>query len=45
MKSVLTVTIESELKAKLEELAKEENRKLSNLVETLLYRAISDKDK
>lgn len=45
MKAVLTVTIESELKAKLEELAKEENRKLSNLVETLLFKAINDKDK
>lgn len=45
MKAVLTVTIESELKAKLEELAKEENRKLSNLVETLLFKAINDRDK
>ena len=44
MKRKLTATIEEDLYEKLEKLAAEENRKLSNLVETLLYRAI-DNDK
>lgn len=43
MKSVLTVTIDNELMAKLKELAESENRKLSNMVETLLYEAVKDK--
>ena len=43
MKTPLNATIDSELMAKLKELAKKENRNFSNLVETLLYKAINDK--
>lgn len=42
MKTALTVTIDHELLLKIKELAEKENRKISNLVETLLYKAIND---
>lgn len=42
MKKVLTVTIEEELLNVLKKTAESENRNLSNLVETLLYKAIND---
>ena len=42
MKKVLTVTIEEELLNVLKKTAELENRNLSNLVETLLYKAIND---
>lgn len=42
MKKVLTVTIEEELLTVLKKTAESENRNLSNLVETLLYKAIND---
>ena len=43
MKKVLQATIEAELWDALKAQAEEENRTMSNLVETLLYKAISDK--
>lgn len=43
MKKVLQASIDEELLAKLKVIADDENRTLSNLVETLLYKAISDK--
>lgn len=42
MKKVLTVTIEEELLNVLKKTAESENRNLSNLVETLLYKATND---
>lgn len=44
MKSTLAVTIDDELLIKLKKMAAEENRKLSNLVETLLYRALDSSE-
>ena len=44
MKKVkLTATVDDELLAILKVMAVNENRTLSNLVETLLYKAINDK--
>lgn len=43
MKKVLTVTIEETLMEHLKTLAENENRTLSNLVETLLMSAVNDK--
>ena len=44
MKKVkLTATVDEELLAKLQAMAVNETRTLSNLVETLLYKAINDK--
>ena len=43
MKKVLTVTIEETLMEQLKALAENENRTLSNLVETLLMSAVNDK--
>lgn len=42
MKKVLQATIEEKLLEMLKEQAKIENRSLSNLVETLLYKALDD---
>ena len=42
MKKVLQATIDAELWDALKAQAEEENRTMSNLVETLLYKAISD---
>ena len=43
MKTYLNATIDVELMEKLKELAKKENRNFSNLIETLLYKAVNDK--
>lgn len=43
MKKVLQATIDEELWNLLKEQAEAENRTMSNLVETLLYKAINDK--
>lgn len=41
-KTRTNITIEKELKAKLEELAKKENRSFNNLVVTILQKYIDD---
>lgn len=43
MKKVLQATIDEALLAKIKQLAKEQNRNVSNFVETLLYEAIENK--
>jgi predicted DNA-binding ribbon-helix-helix protein len=43
MKKVLNVTIDEKLWDELKKCAESENRTVSNLVETLLYKALSDK--
>jgi predicted DNA-binding protein len=45
VKRRLAVTVEDELLERLVELAKQENRTLSNYVETLLYKALEKEEK
>jgi predicted transcriptional regulator len=40
MKMMISFKIDADLKAKLEKLAKEENRSLSNLIETVLLKYV-----
>ena len=43
MKKAISITIEEELYKKLKEKADSENRKLSNLIETILYEWLENK--
>ncbi len=43
MKKAISITIDVELFEKLKEKADAENRKLSNLIETILYEWLEDK--
>lgn len=45
MKKVLQVTIDEDLLKRIKEMAAEQNRNVSNLVETLLYAAVKEGDK
>lgn len=44
-KHKLLITIDDELKEKLKEIAKKENRTLSNLIETVLIQIVKDLEK
>jgi uncharacterized protein YfbU (UPF0304 family) len=45
IKTVISFKIDTDLKAKLEKLGKEENRSLSNLIETILMKYVKTEKK